>query len=97
MRRWLLGAVVLAAACSTVKPLDRGLALYGQGQYREARAAFDEAIRRSPTSAAAYSHRADARMRLGEVDGAIGSETVGEAGHETQARAQTEGPADEVH
>jgi len=63
----LLGIVILAAACSTVKPLDRGLALARQGQYREAREAFDEAIRRSPASSAAYSHRADVRMRLGEV------------------------------
>ena len=60
-----------AAACSTVTPLQRGVALSQRGQDAAALAAFDEAIRHSPESAPAYANRGVVRARMGDVDGAI--------------------------
>lgn len=72
MRRSILVLVLAVAACSTsVTPLQRGVALSQRGQDAAALAAFDEAIRQSPESAAAYAHRGVVRARLGDVDGAI--------------------------
>ena len=72
MRRSILVLVLAVAACSTsATPLQRGVALSQRGQDAAALAAFDEAIRQSPESAAAYAHRGVVRARLGDVDGAI--------------------------
>jgi tetratricopeptide (TPR) repeat protein len=72
VRRSILVLVLAVAACSTsVTPLQRGIALSQRGQDAAALAAFDEAIRQSPESAAAYAHRGVVRARLGDVDGAI--------------------------
>jgi tetratricopeptide (TPR) repeat protein len=72
VRRSILVLVLAVAACSTsATPLQRGVALSQRGQDAAALAAFDEAIRQSPESAAAYAHRGVVRARLGAVDGAI--------------------------
>ena len=83
----MLALVVAAAACSTVTPLQRGVALSQRGQDAAAVTAFDEAIRLSPESAAAYARRGLVRARLGDVDGAIADYT--------KAR-ELGAPADEV-
>jgi tetratricopeptide (TPR) repeat protein len=70
MRAWALLAAAMVA-CSTTTPLDRGISLAHQGRDLAARDAFDEAIRRSPESAAAYTNRGLVRARLGDLDGAI--------------------------
>jgi tetratricopeptide (TPR) repeat protein len=75
VRGWILPLVVAAAACSTVTPLQRGVALSERGQDVAALAAFDEAIRRSPESAPAYANRGVARARLDDLDGAIADYT----------------------
>jgi tetratricopeptide (TPR) repeat protein len=75
VRGWILPLVVAAAACSTVTPLQRGVALSERGQDVAAVAAFDEAIRRSPESAPAYANRGVARARLDDLDGAIADYT----------------------
>jgi hypothetical protein len=36
-------------------------------------------------------------LQVGEVGGAVGSEAVGEPGHEAQAGPQAEGAAEQVH
>ena len=64
--------VATLAGCSSTTPLERGLGLYDQGYYAAAAAAFDEAVARSPRSAPAWTNRGVARIRLGDVDGAIG-------------------------
>ncbi len=73
MRAPIAAVVLLAlAGCSTgMGAFDRGLALYRQGRYAEARAAFDEAIGETPDSAAAWTNRGIARVRLGDLDGAL--------------------------
>jgi len=71
-----IGAVMLSGACTRgVSQLDRGVDLYGQGRYAEALAAFDEAVRLAPGSAAAYNNRAVARVRVGDARGAVGDYT----------------------
>src|SRR5258705_3704473 len=79
--------VVAAAACSTVRRVQRGVALAQGGEDAAAVAAFDEAIRLSPESAPAYASRGLVRARLGDVDGAIADYT--------KAR-ELGAPADEV-
>lgn len=75
MKAAAAGALVLVAAglaaCAPLPPLERGLMFYEEGRYSEAVAAFDEAIQESPESAAAYSNRGAARVRLGDVQEAI--------------------------
>ena len=71
MRAWILVLTLVAVACSTVTPFDRGFALSQRGQDLAAKEAFDEAIRRSPDSAPAYANRGLVRARLGDLDGAI--------------------------
>jgi len=83
----MLPLVLAATACSTVTPLQRGVALSQRGQDAAAVTAFDEAIRLSPESAAAYARRGLVRARLGDVDGAIADYT--------KAR-ELGAPADEV-
>ena len=51
-------------------PFERGLLSYEQGRYRQALAAFDEAVRTRPT-AGAYANRGATRARLGDARGAI--------------------------
>jgi tetratricopeptide (TPR) repeat protein len=60
-----------APAAVTLTPFEQGIVWYREGQYREAFGAFDAAVRRAPQSAAAYSNRGAARIRLGDIDGAI--------------------------
>src|SRR3990172_12035180 len=64
-------AAVLLAGCAARRPFDQGLAYFRQGQYAQARAAFDEALRVAPDSADAYTNRGITRVRLGDLDGAI--------------------------
>jgi len=71
MRVLILALAVTATACSSVTPLDRGLSHARRGNDAAARAAFDEAILRSPGSAPAYAGRGLVRARQGDVDGAI--------------------------
>jgi tetratricopeptide (TPR) repeat protein len=71
VRAWGLVLAVACVACATVTPLDRGISLARQGRDLAAKGAFDEAIRRSPDSAAAYTNRGIVRARLGDLDGAI--------------------------
>jgi tetratricopeptide (TPR) repeat protein len=66
-----LAVAVAAAACAPLPPLERGLQFYQEGRYREAVAAFDEAVQESPGSAAAYTNRGVARIRLGDAGAAI--------------------------
>jgi tetratricopeptide (TPR) repeat protein len=75
VRAWILALVVVTAACSTRTPLDRGLALSERGRDLAATEAFDEEIRRTPDSAAAYASRGIVRARLGDLDGAIADYT----------------------
>jgi tetratricopeptide (TPR) repeat protein len=70
VRAWSLALVVVAAACSTITPFDRGLSFAQRGQDLAAKEAFDEAIRRSPESAPAYANRGIVRAHLGDLDGA---------------------------
>ncbi|MBI2492145.1 MAG: tetratricopeptide repeat protein, partial [Candidatus Rokubacteria bacterium] len=67
----VLAAAALAACAATPRALDRGLLHFRQGQYREARTAFDQAVREAPRSADAYTNRAVTRVRLGDVEGAL--------------------------
>src|SRR3990172_6636818 len=52
----VLAALVLAG-CGARRPFDQGVAYLRQGQYVQARAAFDQAIREAPGSAEAYTNR----------------------------------------
>lgn len=63
---------VASTACTTaVRPMDRGLAYYNNGQYLAAIDQFNVAVREAPNSAAAYNNRAIARVRIGDLTGAI--------------------------
>jgi len=62
-------ACMLVAGCSAT-PFQRGLLYSEQGKYTRALAAFDEAVRTSP-SAGAYANRGATRARLGDTRGAI--------------------------
>lgn len=62
-------ATLVLAGCAA-GPFERGLLYYEQGRYRQALAAFDEAIRTRP-SAGAYANRGTTRARLGDARGAI--------------------------
>ncbi len=67
----LLALAVVLAACASPSAFERGLAHLGAGRDAEAKQAFDEAVRRTPTSPEAYTNRGIARARLGDLDGAI--------------------------
>jgi tetratricopeptide (TPR) repeat protein len=65
---------VMLVGCSTTSSsssLDRGNMFYRNSEYVSAADAFSEAIAKNPRSAAAWNNRAAARLRLGEVSGAI--------------------------
>jgi tetratricopeptide (TPR) repeat protein len=63
---------VASTACTTaVRPMDRGVAFYNNGQYLAAIEEFSAAVRQAPNSATAYNNRAIARVRTGDVTGAI--------------------------
>jgi tetratricopeptide (TPR) repeat protein len=68
-----LTLVALAlAACSTGVPSgERARALYDTGNYLAASDAWSDDIKLHPESAAAWNNRAVARVRLGDLDGAL--------------------------
>ena len=70
-------AALMLVACSltTTTSMDSGAILYHDGQYVAAVDAFSAAIAASPHSAAAWNNRAAARLRAGEVTGAIADYT----------------------
>ena len=66
----LAGLVI--AGCVTAPPsTEQGRIYYESGSYLSAADAFTEEIRRHPRSAAAWNNRAVARVRLGDLNGAI--------------------------
>jgi len=68
----VVGCFAAAAGCaSNLSALDRGIAHYRSGQYFFAVDDFNEAVRESPKSVAAYVNRGITRVRLGDVNGAI--------------------------
>jgi tetratricopeptide (TPR) repeat protein len=70
-------AGVALGGCATGSPaFDRGVALYGAGNWEAAFVAFDDAVTEQP-SGAAYNNRGAVRMRRGDVDGAIDDFTRG--------------------
>jgi tetratricopeptide (TPR) repeat protein len=63
---------VVLVGCSTTSPsMDFGSAYYQKGEYAAAANFFSDAIAQDPRSAAAWNNRAAARLRLGDVNGAI--------------------------
>ena len=66
-----LTALALAACVTTAPRGDRGRAFYDAGNYLAAADAFTEDVRLNPRSAAAWNNRAVARVRLGDLSGAI--------------------------
>jgi len=65
---------VMLVGCSTTSSsssLELGNTFYRNSEYVSAVDAFSEAIAKSPRSAAAWNNRAAARLRLGDVNGAI--------------------------
>jgi tetratricopeptide (TPR) repeat protein len=78
MKRTFVSTAALAltslalAACVTVTTRgEQGLAFYESGNYLAAADAFSDDIRLHPRSAAAWNNRAVARVRLGDLNGAI--------------------------
>jgi tetratricopeptide (TPR) repeat protein len=57
------------------KDTERGMALYRDGRYEEALEAFDDAVLRRQDDPAAYNNRAVARVRMGQLVGAVGDYT----------------------
>jgi tetratricopeptide (TPR) repeat protein len=68
-------AVTLAGCVTVSDPFDRGVALYRDGNYAGAIAAFTLSISRSPGVAASYTNRGVARVRAGDVSGALADYT----------------------
>jgi tetratricopeptide (TPR) repeat protein len=67
-----IAIAVASTACTTaVRPMDRGVAFYNNGQYLAAIEEFSAAVREAPNSATAYNNLAIARVRTGDVTGAI--------------------------
>src|SRR5262249_1576908 len=75
VRVWLAALTLTLAACSTVSEVDRGVVLAHDGNEAGAKDAFDQAIKDSPTSAAAYANRGVVRAHQGDLDGAIADYT----------------------
>jgi tetratricopeptide (TPR) repeat protein len=72
----LAAVAVASTACTTVvRPMDRGIAYYNNGQYLAAIDEFNAVIREAPSSATAYNNRAIARMRVGDITGAVADYT----------------------
>jgi hypothetical protein len=72
---FLVLPVILLAACTTVSPEPQafhdGVKLYQEGYYLSARDAFDTAVRLDPGMPSAWNNRGVARVRLGDVEGAV--------------------------
>lgn len=66
-----LTSLALAACVTAVSRGDEGRTLYESGNYLAAADAFTDDIRLHPRSAAAWNNRAVARVRLGDLSGAI--------------------------
>jgi tetratricopeptide (TPR) repeat protein len=66
-----LTGLALAACLPMPPPGDQGRVFYESGNYLSAADAFSEDIRLRPRSAAAWNNRAVARVRLGDLNGAI--------------------------
>jgi len=64
-------SILALTACASVPPGQEGEAFYNAGNYLAAADAFTEEIHDHPRSAAAWNNRAVARVRLGDLDGAI--------------------------
>jgi tetratricopeptide (TPR) repeat protein len=77
MRTYLSMAAIAVStlalgACATSLPAgEQGQALYNTGNYLAAAEAFTEAVRLRPHSAVAWNNRAVARVRLGDLNGAL--------------------------
>src|SRR5688572_21609659 len=78
MKRTFVSTAALAltslalTACVTSAPRgEQGRVFYDSGNYLAAADAFSEDIRLHPRSAAAWNNRAVARVRLGDLNGAI--------------------------
>jgi tetratricopeptide (TPR) repeat protein len=69
----LIPAAVLLAACASPgrAAFDDGVRLYREGYYTSARDAFDTAVRQEPRNATAFNNRGVARVRLGDLNGAV--------------------------
>src|SRR5256885_14110590 len=67
----VVGCAAAAGCASNPGALDRGIAHYRSGQYFFAVDDFNEAVRESPKSVAAYVNRGITRVRLGDLNGAI--------------------------
>ncbi|HEY3190600.1 MAG TPA: tetratricopeptide repeat protein, partial [Solirubrobacteraceae bacterium] len=72
----ILALTVAVAGCAgPSSSLERGLQLYAEGRYLEAQDEFEKAIRRQPDSAVAHLDRGAARVRIGDVTGALADYT----------------------
>ena len=68
----VLGLVTLAGCTTAARsPMEEGLHYYRSGQYLFAADSFSQEVALHPKSAAAYNNRAIAKVRLGELNGAI--------------------------
>jgi len=69
----LIPAAALLAACASpgLTAFSDGVRLYREGYYASARDAFDTAVREDPRNATAINNRGVARVRLGDLDGAV--------------------------
>jgi tetratricopeptide (TPR) repeat protein len=66
-----LASVALAACVTSTPARERGVVFYESGSYLAAADAFTEDIRLHPRDSAAWNDRAVARVRLGDLDGAV--------------------------
>lgn len=67
-----VAVAVASTACTTaVRPTDRGVVFYNNGEYLAAIQEFSAAVREAPRSATAYNNRAVARVRSGDANGAV--------------------------
>ena len=73
----LLLAAVSSVGCVSSGPtlFDEGVLLYRDGQYAAARDRFERAVRHDGQDSAAWNNRGVARMRLGDLDGAVADYT----------------------
>jgi tetratricopeptide (TPR) repeat protein len=77
MKRTVVSTVALAltglalSACASSVASEQGRAFYESGNYLAAADAFSDDLRLHPRSAAAWNNRAVARVRLGDLNGAV--------------------------
>ena len=78
MKRWFVLfalPVTLLTGCVTAPPEPQafydGVRLYHDGYYLSARSAFDTAVRLNPELPSAWNNRGVARVRLGDLEGAV--------------------------